>query len=197
MSRIKNTVIHNSDGTTNIIVESMVTGLIQVIIIDTEDYDKVKDYTWRLRKSQTKSANVYYAQSVSKENYKRMVDMHRLLLDTAKGQMVDHINGNGLDNRRKNLRTATNAENQYNARIRVDNPHGYKGVYYQERCPNKPWYIKIQANKGETKMSKGNFSTKEEAAEAYDRLAISLHGKFARLNFPDKLKQYLEEINND
>ena len=197
MSRVKNTVIHNSDGTTHIIIESEVTGLTQVAIIDTEDYDKVKDYTWRLRKSQTKSANVYYAQSISKENYKRMVQMHRLLLDPAKGQMVDHINGNGLDNRRKNLRTATNSQNQYNGRIRVDNPHGYRGVYYEERCPNNPWYTKIQANKGETKIRKGNFSTKEEAAETYDKLAVSLHGEFARLNFPDKLEQYLEEVKNE
>jgi len=197
MSRVKNTVTHNSDGTTHIIIESEVTGLIEVAIIDTEDYDKVKDYTWRLRKSQTKSDNVYYPQSLSKENYKKTVQMYHLLVEVEKGKVIDHINGNGLDNRKENLRLATASQNQYNGRTRVDNPHGYRGVYYAKRCPNNPWYTKIQANKGETKITKGNFSTKEEAAETYDKLAVSLHGEFAKLNFPDKLEQYLAEVKNE
>jgi hypothetical protein len=95
----------------------------------------------------------------------------------VKGEYVDHINGDGLDNRRSNLRLATKAQNQRNQRLRRDNKSGFKGVCWDNRA--KKWRALIRFN-GKQKTL-GYFDTPEEAYEAYCAAAIELHGEFARL----------------
>lgn len=95
--------------------------------------------------------------------------------------LVDHINGDGLDNRRGNLRPATDAGNRRNARLRTDNTSGFKGVYWYKS--REKWRAKIYVD-GQGKCL-GYHATPEEAARAYDAAARELHGEFARLNFPD------------
>jgi hypothetical protein len=88
--------------------------------------------------------------------------------------VVDHINGNGLDNRRCNLRICTPAQNGLNSRPRVDGKSRFKGVFpHGDR-----WRAKVGGR------HLGLFDDEVEAAKARDRLARKLHGKFARLNFP-------------
>ena len=122
---------------------------------DLEDYDKIKDYCW----------NVKYDNYVE-TNTRKLIDgtsktlsLHRVVMNVKdKSIHVDHINHNPNDNRKKNLRIVTRAQNQANAKIRIDNTSGTKGVYYCNTW-NK-WVASIQENK---KQHSKSFKTKEEA----------------------------------
>jgi hypothetical protein len=92
--------------------------------------------------------------------------------------MTDHANGNGLDNRRINLRPCTAAQNNAN-RIRVSNRAGFRGVFRQ---PSGRWKAVITYASRSTHL--GTFNTAEEAARAYDAAAIKTWGEYARPNFP-------------
>jgi len=101
------------------------------------------------------------------------------------GMMIDHINGNGLDDRRANMRTCTNQQNMRNLRKRRSGSSIYKGVYYDKR--RRTWYARICHNGKNIHL--GTFATEIEAARAYDRAARRLFGEFARLNFPDEVER--------
>lgn len=100
--------------------------------------------------------------------------LHRVVLDVPR---VDHINGDGLDNRRANLRSASHADNMRNARLRSDNTSGFKGV---SRSGDK-WSASLHLDGRH--LSLGAFSDPEQAARAYDAAALEHFGPFARLNF--------------
>ena len=106
--------------------------------------------------------------------------MHRMLTGAQRGQYVDHINGNSLDNRMSNLRVCTNAENLRNMRPRNGGTSKFKGVYWNVR--DKRWRAQIMHNY--KKLNLGNYESEEEAGRAYDEAALRLFGQFARLNFP-------------
>lgn len=93
---------------------------------------------------------------------------------------VDHVNGNGLDNRRLNLRITTQAQNCANTRRRSNNKSGFKGVSW--RASSDAWVAQIKQDGKSHHL--GLFGDREEAARAYDRAAIELFGQYARLNFP-------------
>lgn len=96
---------------------------------------------------------------------------------------VDHINGDGLDNRRANLRPATHSQNMANKRRYANNKSGYKGVYWSGRPGlRRVWAAAIK--QGGKARRLGRFEHPEEAARAYDAAARELFGQFARLNFP-------------
>jgi hypothetical protein len=95
---------------------------------------------------------------------------------------IDHVNGDGLDNRRENLRVATHAQNASNRGVRVNNTSGFKGVHANHSGRGKQWFAYITTNYKRQHL--GMFGTAEEAARAYDAAAVRLHGEFARLNFP-------------
>lgn len=106
--------------------------------------------------------------------------LHRLIVSRAvgeipKGMVTDHIDGDGLNNRRGNLRLATRAQNSANAAPR-GGASKYRGVFKGKG----KWCAQIA--KGGVRISLGSFDTEEEAAAAYDETAKSLHGQFARLN---------------
>lgn len=104
------------------------------------------------------------------------VRMHVLLMGGI--GMVDHINGDGLDNRRSNLRLATSSQNGANIPAPSHNTSGYKGVSLYKRTGR--W----RAYAGANARHLGYFATAEEAARAYDAAATETWGNFARLNFP-------------
>lgn len=111
----------------------------------------------------------------------RPILFHRLVMSPPPGITVDHINGNPLDNRRKNMRLATRSQNAMNRGPDADNASGYKGVYRHKgaKTPKtKPWIALIQANRKRRHL--GCFETAQEAHEAYKRAAIELHGEFAK-----------------
>ena len=139
-------------------------------------YKLIKDYSW------SKAGKCYVARRVEgkrKPNGERTrpsIYMHRQLTGAVKGQEVDHINGDKLDNRLCNLRLCTSQQNKYNRKSSWGSSK-FKGVTFNKRA--KKWAANIKDNKY---MFLGYFEKEEEAALAYNREAARLHGEFALLN---------------
>lgn len=147
-------------------------------LVDDEDYEKINKYKWCYL------GNGYACRTLWPS--RKMVLMHREIANTPDGMFTDHINGDGLDNRRSNLRICTQAENTRNQRLSALSTSGYKGVHRWKRGVTKKWSAHIQINKKQ--MTIGYYATAEEAAHAYDEAAIKHHGEFAKLNFPKVLE---------
>lgn len=142
------------------------------VIIDSEDLEKVSKIRWCMREFQEKNFFRLYVVSP------RRIKLHRFIMGAAKGQIVDHINGDGLDNRKSNLRITNLSGNAWNRR-KGEGLSQYKGVKKQKS--GNTWMAKITHNYKEIYL--GNFPTEIEAAQAYDRAALKLFGQFANLNF--------------
>lgn len=155
-----------------------------VTVVDEEDYDALVGFTWRL---EFDGHNFYARRSIRANGKVRHFFMHRQILDLGlRIPLVDHIDGNGLNNRRMNLRTSDYAQNARNRKLGATNTSGFKGVQANRDCKRtgKPW---LAAAKFEgIRHWMGPFETAEEAATAYDVKASELFGEFARLNFPDR-----------
>jgi len=108
--------------------------------------------------------------------------MHRLLIHAPKGMEVDHINGNGLDNRICNLRICTRSQNQINKGLQKNNTTGYKGVSFIKKHRKYRATIRINGKS----MYLGEFESAKGAAFAYDNKAKELFGNFAKLNFVEE-----------
>jgi hypothetical protein len=107
--------------------------------------------------------------------------MHRFLTGALPGQVVDHINGDGLDNRRCNLRVCTHKQNVRNARpYKGKKTSKFRGVYFS--APTQKFKAQIMCSG--VKINLGSFESEKSAAEAYDEAASKLFGEYARLNFP-------------
>lgn len=148
----------------------------QVLIDDADAI--VLNYHMRLVKQHKNKLRV---RILKRENGKIIFDeyLHRFLLDVKdKNIQVDHKDGNPLNNMRSNLRLATNSQNNSYRSIDSRNSSGYKGVYYDKE--RNKWIAEIKAD-GKKKFI-GRFETKEEAALAYNKMAILLHKEFAILN---------------
>lgn len=145
----------------------------QFALIDTEDFDRLNQYKWHAYKD----GKTYYARHTFFIDGKwKNISLHRFILNAPKNKQVDHINFNGLDNRKENLRIVTNAQNKQNRLVQRNNKLGLKGVHRQENR-----YIPIIGSGGKG-IYLGCYKTAEKAAEAYDKAALRLHGNFARLN---------------
>jgi len=148
-------------------------------IIDDEDYDLVKGYKW----CAIKQHNIFYAvTNICKPDGTQItLRMHRLILDLKKGEICDHINHNGLDNRRCNLRSVTKQQNGMNRQKNKNGSCEFKCVSYYKRY--KKWKSQIQING--KRIHLGYFNTPIEGALAYDKMAKQAFGEYAYLNFPD------------
>lgn len=139
--------------------------------VDIEDFEKVRSFRWCLQ--------------IKKYAYNpQMGLLHRFLMSPGEGYSVDHIDGNGLNNRRFNLRLCNQTQNLGNSKIPITNRTGYKGVYSTENSQKPrtyPFMSKIQFKKKHIHI--GYYMTAEEAARAYDKKAKELFGEFARTNF--------------
>jgi hypothetical protein len=143
-------------------------------LVDAEDYERVASFAW----SAAKPSNVVYA--VRDEKRKRIY-LHRFILNAPDGVEVDHWNGDGLDNRRENLRLCSHAENVRNSRPHARGTSSYKGVHLH-RASGK-WAVEIQVN--EKRRFIGLFGDETEAAKAYDAAARASHGEYAYCNFAE------------
>jgi len=144
-------------------------------IVDADDFEWLNQYTWCINGT---GRGKWYA---CRMEGRTMIRMHRMIMNAPKGMLVDHINGNGLDNRRSNLRLCTPRQNMGNRR-KCRGKSAYKGVFYHKIDGKR--YAKIKY-KGET-IHLGTFDDDVEAARAYDRKAVELFGEFACLNFPEE-----------
>lgn len=141
-------------------------------IVDDDDYSWLTQWTWRACVSRWQR-HIYVVRSGDE------MRMHRLITNTPKGMMVDHANGDGLDNRRANLRVCSAIENQRNKRKRIGVSSSiFKGVSWDRQCHR--WRVQIMVE-GRNK-SIGRFATEAEAAVAYNDAATVLFGEFALLN---------------
>lgn len=148
-------------------------------IIDLDDIDKIEDYNWYCFK-QNKYKNNYYARANIDKKY---IFMHSIIKPTKKGFINDHINRNGLDNRKQNLREATISQNRYNSKS-VDKTSIYKGVGYYKWT--KKYLSRIGINHKIIHL--GYFENEIDAAKVYDQAAIKYFGEFACTN--EKLGLY-------
>lgn len=143
-----------------------------VTAISPEDQKKVNQHTWLV---QCMYGSFYAVTYVGKKS----VYLHRFLLNEPKHKEVDHINRFTLDNRRCNLRLATDFEQQCNRSAVKNSTSRYKGVSWCKQ--QKRWRAIVVAKRKYYHV--GRFDTEREAAKAYDECAKNLHGKFAYLNF--------------
>ncbi len=146
-------------------------------IVDRDDFEWLRQYRWCAIRAR---CGIWYAVTTLNG---RMVFMHRLILEAPEGKVVDHIDGNGLDERRSNLRLCTPRQNARNRRPRKGKTSDYLGVYKRSDVPEK-WFAKVAC--GEKRVYLGPFDDEVEAARARDRAAVELHGEFASLNFPEE-----------
>lgn len=150
-------------------------------IVDDEDFERVSAFKWHAHES--KSSKFYARRDVRKGKSKTRIFMHRFLMKISDPDVVvDHINGNRLDNRKENLRIASVTENNRNqTKIRSDNSSGYRGVALNSKTGK---YVAYVTGSNGKRKHLGTFSKAEEAAKAFDKAAKEIYGKFCgKLNY--------------
>lgn len=155
-------------------------------IIDDADYRAVAQVgPWHLR-TNGKITKTYYAQRhcMRFDGVETTQQLHTFLTGWS---LVDHINTNGLDNRRENLRPATRSQNNANARGHANGTSPYKGVSWKTRRGIWVAQIGVAGIPKKKTHHLGCFEDPTEAARAYDSAALALYGEFARLNFPQEI----------
>lgn len=145
------------------------------MLVDEVDYELVSAFSW----SCFPSRNTFYG-ACTQIPIRGML-AHRFIMKPPVGLVVDHINRNGLDNRRSNLRVVTVTENNWNVPPRAGRRSEFRGVVFEKRQGN--YYAKISVDG--KKVHLGTFPTEEEAARAFDFAAKQYRGQFAQLNFPE------------
>lgn len=142
----------------------------QFAIVDADDYEKLSQYKWHV----SGKGDMLYA---CRTENRRTIMMHRQILNAPADMHCDHINHNGLDNRKANLRLCTPQQNACNRRP-LECTSKYKGVHWDSL--SRKWRAEIRHN-GQ-KIHIGYFDYELDAAIAYDDYAIELFGEFAYLN---------------
>ena len=150
------------------------------ILVDDDDYERVNEHKWWVSSHQNKRGDeICYAERTDKKE-----SLHRFIMNVSDPKIqVDHINHDGLDNRKSNLRICTNKQNQLNKHKYVDTSSQYKGVCWHKGA--QKWCCSACVN-GKGKFL-GYFTSEIEAAHTYDNYVKNLPDvEFRILNFPDK-----------
>lgn len=151
-------------------------------IVDDTDFEWLYQWKWIA----VKGRNTFYA--VRGEGifpFRKLVFMHRVIMNTPDGMETDHQDHNGLNNQRYNLRNCTRMQNSQNQKIFSNNTSGYKGVTWEKHI--EKWRVRITINR--TRIHLGYFSTAKDAGHAYDVAAKKYFGEFAKINFPHSESQ--------
>lgn len=149
----------------------------QVAIVDDEDFEWLSKWKWHYNPRQYTGPG-YAERSAINPITKRnsTICMHRAIMGFPKGKLIDHKNGNGLDNTRSNLRLATFSENSRHRKYPSTSTTGLKGVHRSSK--NK---YRARIRMGGKLVSLGTFTNPEDAREAYLKKAKPLHGEFIYL----------------
>lgn len=148
----------------------------RVTLVDDEDYNFLMQWKWHYRKGGY-VGNCVYVKYINGKTINKTTLMHRLILNAPFDKDVDHINHNGLDNRKCNLRLCDTKENCRNQlKQKRFTTSKYKGVYLH--TITKKWIARI----GKPVRHIGCFDTEKAAAIAYNEAAKKFHGNFAKLN---------------
>lgn len=153
----------------------------QVAIVDDEDFERIAQYRWCTAihgKLMYARRTVYILGSGAENPKYRTEMMHDLILPPNDGFVVDHKNGNSLDNRRQNLRYATRSQNRVNSVTNKNSTTGHNGVYYRSGR-SKPWCTAISIGGGKKKYI-GYYATREEAISKYLIATTKQWGEFVR-----------------
>jgi hypothetical protein len=148
----------------------------QYAIVDISDYEWLIQWKWNA--CWDPKGKRFYAKRPGPNN--SQIAMHRELTQAKPKYKVDHIDGDGLNNVRSNLRVCTHAQNCRNRAVSRARKNGFKGV--TRRRANGKWRVRIMVNYKLIYI--GDFDDEIAGAHAYDKAAIRYHGKFAQLNFP-------------
>ncbi len=146
------------------------------IIVDDDDFPFLSKYKWHNRGGKIP----YFCRSVYiKGKNPKSIYVHRMIMKAKKGEVVDHIDGNTFDNRKKNLRLCTGKQNSRNrVRLNKNNTSGFKGVSFFK--PTGHWMVQVMFN-GKRAYT-GFFKEKIEAAKKYNEIALKYYGEYAVLN---------------
>lgn len=147
----------------------------KVAIIDAADFERINQWKWHAVFK--KHRDTWCAARTVRNGKKcRTVLMHRVILVAPDGMDVDHRDGDGLNNRRSNIRVATKQQNNFNKAIQRNSSSGRKGVSWNASCSK--WHAYISVNR--RKIYLGLFIDKEDAAKAYEDAAKAFAGEFTR-----------------
>jgi len=152
----------------------------KIAVVDEEDYELLSQYKWHTCKAAKR--DVWYAiTNIKTENGIRRISMHRFIMKVEeRGSIVDHKDGDGLNNIKNNLRCCTPSQNNANRKIsRTKTTSKYLGVYHRRKTNKCIASIRV---KGKSYYL-GTFKDEISAAKAYDAAAKIHHGEFANLNF--------------
>ncbi len=155
-------------------------------LVDDEDYEYLNQWVWKAVKNRPNAATYVVRYKWDREKQaNQCIRMHRVIMKTPKGMQVDHVDHNGLNNQKSNLRNCTQSQNQANR-----NAYGsskYLGVSRYNFGSLKGWWVARIRKDGVEKML-GYYRTEEEAALVRDKKAIELFGEFAKLNLPENYR---------
>jgi hypothetical protein len=144
-------------------------------LVDADDYYRLAKFPWQA----LKGTSTFYA--IRGRNRKHLM-MHREIMNPPAGLIVDHIDHNGLNNCKVNLRLCSVAQNVRNSVAQSGSSSKYKGVHWHRGM--RKWAVLIHFNDKRYRL--GHFTDEIEAAKAYDKKAAELYGEFAYLNFPSE-----------
>lgn len=148
----------------------------QFALVDDADFDFLMQWKWHVYRGHDGLLYAHRNSEYGANGKRTHIMMHRVINATPEGMDTDHINGNGLDNRRSNLRTASRAENMWNRRPNKGGSSPFKGVYWHAQ--HRKWVASIQVNKKRKHI--GLFTTQEEAATAYQMRAVVEQSAFQK-----------------
>ena len=164
-------------------------------LVDDEDYKWLSGYKWHV----SKVPNTYYAYTYTNNDQgeRKRMSMHRLILGLKERsqKQCDHIDGNGLNNQKQNLRICSHQQNTYNSKPRPGTSK-YKGVCWNLRAQKWQVGLSLRSNGIRNRIALGHYVDEEQAAKAYDLAAIYYFGDFARTNF-DKSDYEKQTFNPD
>lgn len=146
--------------------------------VDPEDYVWLSQFRWHCK---VNKCAIYAVRTITIAGKSKRIFMHRLLAGTPSHLVCDHINHDGLDNRKQNLRNCTIKQNNANSRPSKNSSSKYKGISFNKA--RRKWAAYIKKNGKQFYL--GLFASESAAAKAYDEAAKEYYGEFAHLNFPD------------